>query len=234
MNIQQIAQILVENNDNFTYSAYNKEIIGEYHLLSFVAQGASGGNCWGDDAQHFSNEIFERIDSADGSLESWLKKSSTDFDLLSYRHAVEKAIEVDNILHSYSNVEYYGNYTDYNVVGIAINDFVNFFFNDEDKEEFRQEFDRLVKASLNQNEIKKLLDDAEGYRKQRRIELIKLDDTKETDKAFIRIQQRISHFDQAIEKAFDGVESLGGKVADREEKKERETQWEQSRKKMKP
>jgi hypothetical protein len=234
MNARDIAKHLVESNDDFTYSAHNKEIITEYHLFSFVAQGASGGSCWDEDgigAEHFTNEISERIDCAQGSLSSYLKKM--DFDLLGYKHAMENAIAEDNILYSYSNVEYYGNYTDHNVVGIPIATFIDFFANEEDKEQFRESFEQLGRECLNRNEIKNLLEQAEGYRKQRRLEIIKLDDVKETDKAFRRIEQRISNYDTAIEKTFDEVEALGGKVPDREAQKQREADWQQYRKKYK-
>lgn len=235
MNARDIAKHLVENNDSFTYSAGNKEIVTQYHLFSFVAQGASGGSCWDagedDGAEHFTNEIDERIDCAQGSLASYLKQM--DFDLLAYKHAMERAIAEDDILYSYSNVEYYGNYTDHNVVGVPISTFVEFFANEEDRQEFNEAFEQLSRECLNRNEIKNLLQQAEGYRKQRRMEIIKFDDVKETDKAFRRIEQRISNYDVAIEKTFDEVEALGGKVPDREAQKQREDHWQQSRRKHK-
>lgn len=69
--------------------------------------GAQGGNCWGDEAEYYQNTTSR---SEFLPLDPILKEVSPDISYLKYRE-IESLIEED----SYTNSEYYGNYTEYEV-----------------------------------------------------------------------------------------------------------------------
>lgn len=92
--------------DSFTINSDN--IIIQEHISS----GASGGNCWGDDAQHFSNSksAQEFI-----PLDRILKTACPNISYLKYKE-IQSLIKEEYREDS----EYYGNYTEYEVYKLNI------------------------------------------------------------------------------------------------------------------
>lgn len=77
--------------------------------------GMTGGNCYGDEAYSYTQE---RSEDADNIIEFILDSIQPDISYLSYRKLVNSKDIIKNV--SYSEHEYYGNYTDYQGVVISI------------------------------------------------------------------------------------------------------------------
>lgn len=90
------------HTDYFRTDYYNDK--GDFIIQEYTTGGAEGGNCWGEEAQWFSNEEpmeeFYPIDYI-------LKAVKPDISYLDYKQ-IEKLFEIDN----WRDSEYYGNYTD--------------------------------------------------------------------------------------------------------------------------
>ena len=85
--------------------------------ISWATGGASGGNCWGDEASYFSNSEdepeFEELDKL-------LLLVAPSITFLQYK-LISKLISTEET----TEYEYYGNYTEYKTKEIKINDLWN-------------------------------------------------------------------------------------------------------------
>lgn len=105
------------DEDSFTINS--EDIIIQEH----VSCGASGGNCWGNDAQHFSNSksAQEFI-----PLDRILKSSCPNISYLKYKE-IQSMIKEDYR----TDREYYGNYTEYEVYKLDIKELYNWLYLNE-------------------------------------------------------------------------------------------------------
>lgn len=81
-------------------------------IQSHVSSGAAGGNCWGNEAQYFTNETPPQDFLP---LDKILMAAKPNISYLEYKN-IEKLI----VEGSYGDREYYGNYTNYTTYSLDI------------------------------------------------------------------------------------------------------------------
>jgi hypothetical protein len=94
---------------------FNETYIG----IKWEVGGASGGNCWGGEAHSYWNDNPEIPDFA--ALDNLLAEICPTITYLQFRK-LEKLIESD----SYTESEYYGNYTEYSIRKLSFEKLWNF------------------------------------------------------------------------------------------------------------
>lgn len=105
--------------DKDSFNINRDDIIVQKHISS----GADGGNCWGSEAQYFSNSksAQEFI-----PLDRILKAACPSISYLKYKE-IQSLIKED----SYTDHEYYGNYTYYEVYKLNIKELYDWLFLNE-------------------------------------------------------------------------------------------------------
>lgn len=95
-------------------------------IQKHVSGGASGGNCWGSEAEHFSNN---KPPQEFLPLEKILTAVNPEITYLKYR-------EIHSLIREGSDCdrEYYGNYTDYITFSLDTKKLYNALFPDEKNE----------------------------------------------------------------------------------------------------
>ena len=83
----------------------------DYYQVKWEICGASGGNCWGDDAEYYSSDDPE----PEIELDSLFERVCPAISFLQYRKVMKDIIENDTI----EDREYYGNYTKYGVKRVS-------------------------------------------------------------------------------------------------------------------
>lgn len=111
--------------DNYKYNQSKKErdkIKQEkntYLYKEWIIGGAEGGNCWGDEAQDYTNTVEEK-DKEILLIDLILKEIAPTISYLEYKN-ISKHVQFQNR----SQAEYYGNYTDYSCCYINCKDIFN-------------------------------------------------------------------------------------------------------------
>lgn len=88
---------------------------------SHVTGGSSGGSCWGGESKPFSVDVNGPLNIE--SLDNFIRECLPDLPALIYMKLV-KAFST----YTYSNVEYYGNYTDYVVPYLPHQTFIDIVY----------------------------------------------------------------------------------------------------------
>lgn len=107
-----------------------KKKTGEVVMAAFVGDshvtgGSSGGNCWGGESSPFSVEVSGPLNIE--SLDNFIRECMPDLPALVYMELV-KAFGT----YTYSNVEYYGNYTDYVVPYLPHQTFIDIVYGENE------------------------------------------------------------------------------------------------------
>lgn len=99
-----------------TYWTHEDGYEDRFQVKSIIG-GASGGNCWGDDAREFGREEEKFLDDLDNFLEEYFPT----IPFLIYKKLM-KTITISEK----SEYEYYGNYTIYQIKTILFKDLFKF------------------------------------------------------------------------------------------------------------
>lgn len=81
-------------------------------IQKHISGGATGGNCWGDEAKYFSND---RNAEPFIPLDNILKSTAPDISYLKYKEIENLIVEGEDC-----DREYYGNYTNYDIYSLDI------------------------------------------------------------------------------------------------------------------
>jgi hypothetical protein len=120
-------QICVRDNKakvGYKYIPDTKFDINTYLTLKWEIGGARGGNCWGDDACQYTSYTEEPDFTL---LDSILEAIVPDISFLKYKSIVSQVI----IRKSGTDMEYYGNYTDYKTKTLDLQKLYYLLFGDQ-------------------------------------------------------------------------------------------------------
>lgn len=151
--LRSLAQAILDNNDS---SAGTSEVYDSV-LIKFHNDGAEGASCYSSRrAQHYEKDISEKLDSIDFDIKNHIA-SDIEFDFSAYNDLVYNAVEQNNYIESNSdNSDYYGNYSNYHTVAISMEDFLECFAEEKDREVFTEEFDECCGHKLKAARIQKV------------------------------------------------------------------------------
>lgn len=137
-------------------------------LLQYVISGASGGGCYEDCiATEFENSL-DYIDGrhVSGAIGYLVERHQLNFDMEKYNHLVKNAITKNDVLEYYHDKEYYGNYTNTEVVGIKIETLVECFKDEDDRKIFITSFKEEVSILAKEDQIKSSYMKIENFKKE--------------------------------------------------------------------
>lgn len=122
---------IVDELPSYAYRSYGDggdgfRVEDDVIIQSHVSHGAEGGNCWGDEAEYFSND---RPPEDFLPLEKILLEVNPRISYLEYK-SIEKLIKEGQK----SESEYYGNHTTYVTFSLDIRELYKFLFPDESLE----------------------------------------------------------------------------------------------------
>lgn len=148
--LRSLAQAVLNNNDS---SASSSEVYDSV-LIKFHNDGAEGASCYTSKrAQHYEKDMSEKLDSIDFDISNYIA-SDIEFDFSAYNDLVYNAVEQNNYIDSNSdNSDYYGNYSNYHTVAISMEDFLECFEDEKDREIFTEEFDECCNYKMREVRI---------------------------------------------------------------------------------
>lgn len=151
--IRTLAQAILDNNDS---SAGTSEVYDSV-LIKFHNDGASGGNCYSSrKAQPYERDMSEKLNSIDFLITDHIS-SDLEFDFSTYDELVYNAVEKDDYVdNDNDSSDYYGNYSNYHTVAISMEEFLECFAEEKDREIFTQEFEVCCGNKLKEVRIKQV------------------------------------------------------------------------------
>ena len=98
----------------------------EYCYYSWCTGGMGGGSCWGDSPERFAGS--EEPQSAEGGnvFIALMESYAPDISFLKFRRLQSELIHDGE----YSEIEYYGNFSDFHVKFFSLKDLYNAIFNE--------------------------------------------------------------------------------------------------------
>lgn len=121
--------VLTELIDKFRYCDYSDS---NGFTFSIQSRGASGGNCWGNDATPFRKSSSELVDDMQDDIQSGVQSFLDIFNITIEEDVLRsKAYSLaEQLVDSYYDTdyqsEYYGNYTEYNKYFVSITEILDF------------------------------------------------------------------------------------------------------------
>ena len=120
MTFEEFEKIVEESLEGLNSYAYRYmsdggdvfEIENGFIVQTHIAGGAAGGNCWGDEAQYFTNETPPQDFLP---LDKILMAAKPNISYLEYKNIERLIVEG-----SYGDREYYGNHTNYKTYSLDI------------------------------------------------------------------------------------------------------------------
>lgn len=236
--INFITEFLNSNKEvnSYAISFFNAKAIDNFAskiLIKAHVGGASGGSCWDDDSQaqrytkggkEIIEEIAERIgDSSVSPIQEILKFYSvgmTDVIREEISEIADRAYGADSFSDK-SESEYYGNYTDFELYGVNIEDVFKAFVPAKDFPIVKKVLDNFVEEEVILNNAKNVI--ARQNELERNIAVFepnRLLQKQQYEKEIIRLQKIVENHDKETEKSLKLMKKELNEVLEKKENAE--------------